>query len=96
MGMDIFFKEDIANALAAAEQAASAVGAYSDDERAVAFLAGWRSALRTLAAAFGLSPATLTADFEPARTTESTEVTEWLLSLLLCFPVSSVLREGLP
>jgi len=67
MGMDIFFKEDIANALAAAEQAAFSVGAYSDDERAVAFLAGWRSALRTLATAFGLSPATLTTDFEPAR-----------------------------
>jgi len=58
MGLDIFFKEDIANALAAAEQAASSVGAYSDDERAVAFLAGWRGALRTLATAFGLSPAT--------------------------------------
>ena len=56
MGLDIFFKEDIANALAAAEQAASAVGTYSDDARAAAFLAGWKGALKTLATAFGIPP----------------------------------------
>ena len=55
MGLDIFFREDIANILEATAQAASAVGAYSSDEaRAVAFQAGWNACLATLATAFNI------------------------------------------
>ena len=59
MGLDIFFREDIANILEATAQAASAVGAYSDDARAVAFQAGWNACLATLATAFNIEWAPL-------------------------------------
>ena len=57
MGLDIFFAEDIRNALLAADEAsistASACGLNED------YLTGYAAALRTVALAFGLSPASL-------------------------------------
>ena len=62
MGLDIFFAEDIRNALLAADEASSstarvcaAVGGYQVTLRA--YLEGYRAALTTVALAFGLSPA---------------------------------------
>ena len=67
MGLDIYFREDIANALAATEEAATAVGKYSDSERAEAYLAGWRDALRTLATFFGVAlPSRWNVSYPPA------------------------------
>jgi hypothetical protein len=62
MGLDIFFAEDIRNALMAADEASSstarvcaAVGGNQVTLRA--YLEGYRAALTTVALAFGLSPA---------------------------------------
>ena len=72
MGLDIFFLEDIRNALLAADHATSstakmAYGVRDDEElpevRAVAlkaYMEGYRAALVTIALSFGLSPAILT------------------------------------
>jgi hypothetical protein len=69
MSLDIFFAEDIRNALLAADEASSstarvcaAMGGNGRDESATrlylrAYLEGYRSALTTVALAFGLSPA---------------------------------------
>jgi hypothetical protein len=69
MGLDIFFAEDIRNALLAADEASSstarmctAIGGDSRDDPPTrlylrAYLEGYRSALTTVALAFGLSPA---------------------------------------
>jgi len=54
MGLDIFFRDDIARILEATAQAAASVGAHSDDARATAFRAGWNACLATLATAFGV------------------------------------------
>jgi len=54
MGLDIYFKEDIANILAAVSQAASSAGAYSDDAEAAAFRQGWQACIAALVTAFGL------------------------------------------
>jgi len=61
MGLDIWFKEDIANALIAADEAASATAAAlsevtNDPERLRTYREGYRAALTTLALAFGISP----------------------------------------
>ena len=62
MGLDIFFSEDVRNALVAADEASSstarvcaAVG--GDPVTLRAYLEGYRAALTTVALAFGLSPA---------------------------------------
>ena len=74
MGLDIFFAEDIRNALLAADEASSstarvcaAVGgdpvtprAEPRDEALRAYLEGYRAALTTVALAFGLSPDIIT------------------------------------
>jgi len=62
MGLDIFFAEDIRNALLAAHEASTATArvcaAESEDPVVLrAFLEGYRTALVTVALAFGLSPA---------------------------------------
>jgi len=55
MGLDIFFREDIAHALDATRRAAAEVAKYLDDTaQSRAFCAGWDAALDVLAAAFGL------------------------------------------
>ncbi len=59
MGLDVWFADDIANALLAAEQASAttsaAIGNDVDDPETVrAFRQGFRAALATLAVAFGL------------------------------------------
>lgn len=61
MGIDIYCKEDIANALLAAEEASSATAAammdvISDPIKLRAYREGYRSALAVVALAFGLSP----------------------------------------
>ncbi len=68
MGLDIFFTEDIRNALMAADEASSSTarvcavrGGYEAspevDVILRAYLEGYRAALTTVALAFGLSPA---------------------------------------
>ncbi|MFB0545298.1 MAG: hypothetical protein ACETWB_00160 [Anaerolineae bacterium] len=64
MGLDIWFKEDIANALIAADEASSATAAAlsevtNDPGRLRAYREGYRAALTTLALAFGISPLAL-------------------------------------
>lgn len=67
MGLDIFFAEDVRNALAAANEASSAAAARVADLRldadAVANLRayrdGYKAALCTMALAFGISPQTV-------------------------------------
>ena len=65
MSLDIFFSEDIRNAIQAADEASSstakvcaAVG--GDPVTLRAYLEGYRAALTTVALAFGLSPAIIT------------------------------------
>jgi hypothetical protein len=62
MGLDIFFIEDVRNALMAADEASSstarACAAVSGNQVTLrAYLEGYRAALTTVALAFGLSPA---------------------------------------
>jgi hypothetical protein len=62
MGLDIFFIEDVRNALLAADEASSstarACAAVSGNQVTLrAYLEGYRAALTTVALAFGLSPA---------------------------------------
>jgi len=62
MGLDIFFIEDIRNALVAANEASMAMArvcAAGGGDLAVlrAYLEGYRAALTTVALAFGLEPA---------------------------------------
>jgi hypothetical protein len=57
MGLDIWFKEDIANALRAAEECAAGVAELGEPTPELrAYRAGFRAALATLAVAFGLVP----------------------------------------
>ena len=59
MSADVWFKRDIANALLATYQAAaetSLVVGDADGRRSL-YLAGYRSAISTLALFFGISPA---------------------------------------
>jgi hypothetical protein len=65
MGLDIFFAEDIRNALLAADEASSSTArvctAVGGDQVTLrAYLEGYRAALTTVALAFGLSPAFIT------------------------------------
>ena len=59
MALDIFFSEDIRNALMAANEASSATAAVVDIPNPTlrAYRQGYRAALATVALAFGLSPA---------------------------------------
>lgn len=64
MGLDIFFAEDIRNALLAANEASTATaracaagGQVGDLPLLRAYLEGYRAALTTVALAFGLEPA---------------------------------------
>jgi len=50
MGLAVFYKEDVINAILAAEQAARATARGDSTE----FLEGYRAALTTIALAFGL------------------------------------------
>ena len=69
MGLDIFFSEDIRNALLAADEASSSTArvcaAVCGDGRGDgspllrAYLEGYRAALTTVALAFGLSPSVI-------------------------------------
>ncbi len=61
MGLDIYCREDIANALLAAEEASSATAAamidmVGDPVKLRAYRQGYRAALAAVALAFGLSP----------------------------------------
>ncbi len=65
MGLDIFFPEDIRNALLAADEASSSTAGVCaavgrDPVTLRAYLEGYRAALTTVALAFGLSPAIIT------------------------------------
>jgi len=65
MGLDIFFVENVRNALLAAEEASTATAricAAGGGDPAVlwAYLEGYRTALVTVALAFGLEPAIIT------------------------------------
>ena len=58
MGLDVYYPDDIRNALLAAEQAVNATARATGDgcdPLAASFLAGYRAALTTLALAFGLT-----------------------------------------
>jgi hypothetical protein len=61
VGLDIYCKEDVANALLAAEEASNATAAalmdvVGDPVKLRAYREGYRAALATVALAFGLSP----------------------------------------
>ena len=61
MGLDIYCREDIANALLSAEEASSATAAamidvVGDPDRMRAYREGYRAALSAVALAFGLWP----------------------------------------
>jgi hypothetical protein len=61
MGLDIWFREDVRNALLAADEASSSTArvcaaAGGDQVTLRAYLEGYRAALTTMALAFGLSP----------------------------------------
>ena len=59
MSWEVYFSADIRNALLAAERAADATAdalSIADDAFTAGFLTGYRAALTTLAAAFGLAP----------------------------------------
>jgi hypothetical protein len=57
MGLDIFFSDDIRNALLAADEASASTAAYCPDGPILrAYLEGYRAALTTVALAFGLPP----------------------------------------
>jgi hypothetical protein len=59
MGLAVFYPENIANALLAAEQAANATAKATGDQNdpfSAGYLTGYRAALTTLAVAFGLVP----------------------------------------
>ena len=65
MGLDIFFAEDIRNALLAADEASSSTARVcatvgGDQVTLRAYLEGYRAALTTVALAFGLSPTIVT------------------------------------
>jgi hypothetical protein len=82
MGLDIFFLEDIRNALLAADEASSSTarvcaavggdGRADDSPLLWAYLEGYRAALTTVALAFGLSPSIIT-----NRQGEVLEVKTW-------------------
>ncbi len=58
MGLNVYYPQDIRNALLAAEQAVSATAdaaSQRDDPFTAGFLVGYRAALTTLALAFGLT-----------------------------------------
>lgn len=55
MGLEVYYPQDIRNALLAAEQATNAaLPARTDDLFTQGYLTGYRAALTTLALAFGL------------------------------------------
>jgi hypothetical protein len=57
MGLNVYYPQDIRNALLAAEQAVNATADAAgdqDDPFTAGFLAGYRAALATVALAFGL------------------------------------------
>jgi hypothetical protein len=61
MGLDIWFREDIRNAILAADEASSSTARVcaaggGDQVTLRAYLEGYRAALTTVALAFGLSP----------------------------------------
>ena len=65
MGLDIHFSEDIRNALLAADEASTSTAGVcaavgGDPVILRAYLEGYRTALVTLALAFGLSPTIIT------------------------------------
>ena len=69
MGLDIFFAEDVRNALLAADEASSSTArvcaAVGGDQVTLrAYLEGYRAALTTVALAFGLSPAIIASQHE--------------------------------
>ncbi len=76
MGLDVWFREDIAAALLAAEQASAmtvaAIGCEVADPVTVrAYRQGFRAALATIAVAFGLEPGQLpTSNYRLARPNE--------------------------
>ena len=57
MGLDIFFSDDIRNALLAADEASASTAAYCPDGPTLrAYRAGYWAALSTVALAFGIAP----------------------------------------
>lgn len=65
MGLDVWFREDIANAIMAAGQACAATAAmieeiHSDEIQLRAYRRGYQAALTTVALAFGIPSNSLT------------------------------------
>ncbi|MFZ5918365.1 MAG: hypothetical protein ACOYZ7_15600 [Chloroflexota bacterium] len=70
MALEVWYKTDIQNALSAAEQASEAamrVANRENDPFLSGYQVGFRSALVTLALAFGLAPASLQRDMTAGR-----------------------------
>jgi hypothetical protein len=75
MALDIYFSEDIRNALLAADEAststARACAAVDGDQVTLrAYMEGYRAALSTVALAFGLMPSVIVAQGATIKTIE--------------------------
>jgi len=71
MALDIFFSDDIRNALLAADEASSSTAAYCPDGPILqAYMEGYRAALTTVALAFGLAPSVIVAQGTTIKTIE--------------------------
>jgi len=83
MALDIFFSEDIRNALLAADEASSSTVRMCADgggDRVIlrAYLEGYRAALTTVALAFGLAPSA----FAAARRATTLEMADKTVKVL--------------
>lgn len=75
MALDIFFSEDVYNALMAADEVASSVTAITEPTPKLQYwLQGYRTALTTVALAFGLSPVIVTHRKETLSVLETPEI----------------------
>ncbi len=74
MGLEMWFQEDIENAILAAEEASASTASQfgGNPERVAAFREGYRAALVTIALAFGIRPPERSSLAHHRRTIEGT------------------------
>lgn len=66
MSADVWFKRDIANALLATYQSVQETNAAIGNGDSAKFIAGYRSAISTMALFFGISPGQVIPEQQPA------------------------------
>ncbi len=84
MSLDIWFREDVQNALMAADEASATTAAAlravtSDPQYLRAYRQGYRAALATIAVAFGLGHAAGNLRRTPDETLEPVDLGKWEL-----------------